>query len=189
MTCPICLRPRTLHDPCFAAALQWVIHGKYDAPVEHHLARQLAPTCYLCGTAPTTQAEHVEPRHHGGADTWGNVGGACQPCNRHKWHRPTVLTPQQRERWASQQAAYRAAYDRVTPDLVAAALATRAASQLTLQSEDPLEYLVEAIEDELPAWTDLPVEVAASGSQVVVTFQTGGTIRVEQTSFFLDHPG
>ena len=90
------------------------------------VVRALAPTCYLCGVAPSEHAEHVQPLARGGRDEWDNVGGACATCNAVKGDRVLTLTLDQSTRLAAQQTAFRAAYDRVTPGLVVEALATRA---------------------------------------------------------------
>lgn len=179
MRCPICLNGRTFHDMCLSAALTWIAHGGYDAAVQTDLARTLAPTCYLCGAAKTEHADHVTPRYHGGVDTWDNIGGACQPCNRTKWHRPRTLTTQQDTRLAQQQAAYRAAYSRTTPDIVAKQLLIEVRSETwDILPPDTCE-VAEAIEDHLQSWIDDDYHVDLNdGRDIVITFESGATLTV-----------
>lgn len=40
--------------------------------------------CYLCGTGPYEQTEHVVPISRGGWDVLANLRPACGPCNRRK---------------------------------------------------------------------------------------------------------
>ena len=39
------------------------------------------PTCYWCGQAPSTEADHLHEHAAGGDDTEANLVGACKPCN------------------------------------------------------------------------------------------------------------
>jgi hypothetical protein len=171
VTCPICLTGRRFHGGCLAAALGWIAHGNYQAPHEPELARQLAPTCYLCGTARTEHVEHVIPRNGGGGDQWSNIGGACAPCNQAKSDRLLQLTKPQQDRLNQHQAAYRSAWSRVTPEAVASEVLRLVYASTTYTPGDPLEWIAEAIEDELDSYIDQQVtSVVAEAEQITAQF-------------------
>jgi hypothetical protein len=172
VTCPICLTGRRFHSGCLAAALGWIAHGDYQAStVETDLARQLAPTCYLCGTAPTEHVEHVVPKSRGGGDQWSNIGGACAPCNRAKSNRLLQLTKPQQDRFDQHQTAYRAAWSRVTHEAAASEILRLVYAGTTYTPGDPLEWIAEAIEDELFYCTDQQVtSVVAEAEQITAQF-------------------
>lgn len=180
--CPICRMPRSFHPECFTAALSWIAHGRYDSPAEYQLARRLrhlAPICYLCGVANTTDIEHVISRHRGGPDTWANIAGACQPCNRRKWHQLIRLTPDQQRRWAGQQATYQAAHGRATVELVSAEYARRTLNDMDLDDgETPdIEWFAEAAADQLETWVDpdeTPVTVTVDADHALINFTATG---------------
>jgi hypothetical protein len=115
--CPVCLTGRTFHEECLCAAIVWVVAGQYDTDADAAVVRRLASQCYLCGTAKTTDAEHVHPVTRGGLDRWSNMAGACTPCNLDKSDRLDYMTGEQLARAAAQQEQFRAAFDRTTLDL------------------------------------------------------------------------
>ncbi|HEX3826134.1 MAG TPA: HNH endonuclease [Sporichthyaceae bacterium] len=123
--CPLCLTGFAFHGECEAVALGWWLGGDYDCEpscagywFENRSLYRLAPVCYLCGIAPTENVEHVIPQVLGGPDRWANVAGACIICNVRKGGRPFTPTPDQAARLAAHQAGFRAAYARVTEDMV-----------------------------------------------------------------------
>jgi hypothetical protein len=124
----VCLTGVAVHDDCTRAAILWVHEGRFDTRPFGRIVRVLAPVCYLCGAADTEHVEHVRPLARGGIDSWGNVAGACQRCNLVKGARLLTLTDDQSARLAVQQAAFRAAHRRVTPDFAIESLAIRALS-------------------------------------------------------------
>lgn len=178
--CPICVRSRSFHPECFYGALSWVIHGAYETPGDYHLVRRLAPNCYLCGTRATDHAEHFVARARGGADTWDNLGGACSTCNIRKSDRFLALTADQKARWLQHQDAFRAAYYRATPELVATELLEQAKSETWEVLPPSLDEIAEAIEDELSMLTEVKyhVEIEQDSGHVVLTFGPDRIIRV-----------
>ena len=42
------------------------------------------PICGICGTAPSTEADHIIPRRQGGPDTLENLEAKCKPCQSRK---------------------------------------------------------------------------------------------------------
>ncbi|HEX3781963.1 MAG TPA: HNH endonuclease [Pseudonocardiaceae bacterium] len=174
--CPVCLKARSFHPECFAGALIWVAYDRYDSPAEADLVRRLAPACYLCGTAKTEHAEHLVPRALGGPDTWTNMGGACAPCNRTKRALAITLDPIQQQRWDDQQATYRAAWSRITADLVAAELAT-----ITTAASGPFgshQEFAAAVEEHASDWSHEDFEAIDLDDAVVIIFDAGGQLVV-----------
>lgn len=115
------------HEECAEQAYAWTHFGFEEWACLYPAGLSgLAPTCYLCGEAPTYVVEHVLPRSRGGADEWSNVGGACNRCNLRKSNRILDFTAEQKERFAVQQASFRRAYERAlkTPDALLVADAT-----------------------------------------------------------------
>jgi len=43
--------------------------------------QMLARSCYLCGTAPSVEVDHIVPLSRGGQHAVGNLLGACRSCN------------------------------------------------------------------------------------------------------------
>lgn len=176
--CPICRTGRSFHELCLSAGLTWIAHDCYDVPKDADLARLLGATCYLCGSAPTEHAEHVMPRTGGGADTWTNIAGACAPCNMRKGGTQLALTSAQAARLAEHQAAYWAAWSRATPDVVAPELLRRSLAWTTIEPDDPVEYVAEAVEDTMDAYVDPDgggaCTVTVAGSVVRVRFVLSG---------------
>lgn len=126
--CPVCRAGAAIHDDCTMAAIAWVHEGRFGTRPFPRIVRVLAPCCYLCGAADTEHVEHIRPRADGGIDSWENVAGACRHCNLVKGGRRLALTDDQSARLAVQHAAFRAAWQRVTPDVAIEALAIRALS-------------------------------------------------------------
>lgn len=116
--CPVCARGRTFHEDCLFAAILWVSSERYETDMEPTVVRRLAKICYLCGTARSTDAEHVHPKSRGGSDLWTNMAGACVDCNLAKRAKVDSLNEEQRIRAAEHQTLFRAAFARCTVDMV-----------------------------------------------------------------------
>jgi hypothetical protein len=39
--------------------------------------------CAYCAS-PSSQLDHIQPRRRGGSDSWTNLAGICERCNREK---------------------------------------------------------------------------------------------------------
>lgn len=178
MSCTICDTGRAMHEHCVSAALSWIACGSYDSPVDRDLARQLAPMCYLCGAAKTQHAEHVYPLALGGRDTWGNIGGACAPCNLSKGDTSPLLTEGQWVRWSQQQDAYRLAWLRISPEAVGQRLLRLAASPTWDYLPPDMDEVTEAIEDTLDMMTEIPFTVSNDDTTITVLFPTGGRLDI-----------
>lgn len=119
--CPLCLTevhhakgyfPR-MHRECAYQAYVWSTYGFPTPPMGRRPVLVLGPTCYLCGVEPSRDVEHVVPRALGGHDEWGNIGAACSVCNSIKGARIDAVDGPAIERLAVQEAAYKAAFERV----------------------------------------------------------------------------
>ncbi|MEV1320022.1 HNH endonuclease [Micromonospora arborensis] len=84
---------------------------------EASVVRRLAPTCYLCGSAKSTDAEHVHPKARGGSNLWTNMAGACGDCNLDKRAKVGDFSDGQLMRAAEQQVVFRTAHSRSTLDV------------------------------------------------------------------------
>ena len=133
--------------------------------------------CYLCGSAKTQHAEHLVARSTGGPDAWANMGGACGPCNIAKGARRLKLNPEQKKRWDEQQAAFRAAWERVDPNVVSAELV-----RLFQADHENIDHLdADRLASALGAYIafniagedDLPFEATTLDDLIVLVFKRG----------------
>lgn len=42
------------------------------------------PVCTICTRVPSTEVDHITPKHQGGEDTDENLRGVCRACHRTK---------------------------------------------------------------------------------------------------------
>jgi 5-methylcytosine-specific restriction endonuclease McrA len=174
--CPICGRPLSFHLTCLRSALIWIAHDQYDSPADPDMIRRLARMCYLCGTAKTEHAEHLVARAAGGPDTWANMGGACCRCNVAKGARPVKLNLEQQKRWDGQQAVFRAAWERVDPNVVSAELVRL----VTADREDVDRLDADRLASALSSYIgfnilgeDVPFEATTLDDLIVLVFDHG----------------
>lgn len=128
--CPVCLTgvhhsrgyfPR-FHMQCAEQAYVWSLYGFGTPIIAYKVVTRLAPTCYLCGEAPSRDAEHIVPRALGGLDEWGNLGAACSPCNSRKGAKLDAIDDAALMRLKKQQALYAASFERNRESATAAVL-------------------------------------------------------------------
>lgn len=63
--------------------------------------------CSYCGGGGGT-VDHIIPRSAGGGNTWENLTGACEPCNRARSSTPSMLflARRARQRWRQERRAW-----------------------------------------------------------------------------------
>lgn len=61
----------------------WEGYGPEYAALKREVVRD-EPTCYRCGSRPSTTADHVVPVSQGGHTTRSNLRGICGICHRSK---------------------------------------------------------------------------------------------------------
>lgn len=83
--CPVLTRETRCpkHAPEPWGGRTWSSTGDRDPAYQRMRRRVLReePRCRLCGTAPSTNCNHIVPKAFGGGSERGNLCGLCTPCH------------------------------------------------------------------------------------------------------------